>query len=46
MRNKVEDYSVDEKLLDKLFGEIQKDSNAPKSWDSPFKTCLSVFDNN
>lgn len=39
-------YLPSEKLLDKLFGEIQKDSNAPKSWDSPFKTCLSVFDNN
>ena len=33
-------------LLEELFGDIQRGSNAPKSWDSPFKTCLSVFDNN
>ena len=39
-------YLPSEKLLEELFGEIQRGSNAPQSWDSPFKTCLSVFDNN
>jgi len=33
-------------LLEELFGNIQRGSNAPQSWDSPFETCLSVFNNN
>ena len=33
-------------LLEELFGDIQRGSNAPQSWDSPFETCLSVFNNN
>ncbi len=39
-------YLPSEDLLEELFGDIQRGSNAPKSWDSPFKTCLSVFNNN
>ncbi len=39
-------YLPSENLLEELFGDIQRGSNAPQSWSSPFKTCLSVFDNN
>ena len=39
-------YLPSENLLEELFGDIQRGSNAPQSWSSPFKTCLSVFNNN
>ena len=39
-------YLPSTKLLEELFGDIQRGSSAPQSWDSPFETCLSVFSNN